>query len=308
MTEMWLVPVALRILICNTLYPWFFKAKILNTVKGNDVAFVRFFTFHYFFAALLGFLTALWLGQTKPDKLLVVIMIIGAANGYAAYCQWKVDQYSLAFAGLTFFMDDVIAMTLGYTVLNETKYLNPGMITGLSFCAVAITLVVYRKYQKGAGDEHGVTPKLLFYVLAYTTIWGFAKFSIRYFTLSDPSIIGKWVFGWYGGAFIVAMIIFFFSEFLSNKTRDVKPIPLPQMTWKSAVAGAVIFSGVFLAFWAFTTAPITVVNPIFFTAQMVPRMLIGLYIFKEIKQFDSLEKSYMALSIIGAAIIALSYK
>lgn len=307
MTEMWLVPVVLRILICNTLYSWFFKAKILNTVKGNDVAFVRFFTFHYLFAAILGLFTALWLGQTGLDKLLLVIITIGAANGYAAYCQWKVDQYSLAFAGLSFFMDDVIAMTLGYTVLNETKYLNSGMITGLSFCVIALALILYRKYQKGSGGEHAVTPKLLFYVLAYTIIWGFAKFFVRYFALENVSI-GKWVLGWYGGAFIVAITIFFFSEFSSNNKRDVKPIPLPQMTWKSAIAGAAMFSGAFLAFWAFRTAPITVVNPIFFTAQMIPRMLIGLYVFKEIKQFDGIEKGYMALSVAGAAIIALSYK
>ncbi|QQG46231.1 MAG: hypothetical protein HYY55_00065 [Candidatus Niyogibacteria bacterium] len=320
MAGMWLVPVIIRILIGNIFYPWFGKAKLIHTDK---ISFNNRFTLHYFFAAAFGSVAALFLGQLVFDKTLLFITSIGAANGYAAYCQWKADQHSLSFVSITLFMDDVIAITLGYIVLNESKYLNFGMGAGLFLCVVTIIGLGFSNYRKQKIGEEHVAPKLFIYVAVYTVIWGFATFSMRYFALSDISV-GKFVFGWYGGAFLMALAIFCITKIKSifpkkdneNKdnekkndemNRELSPLPIRTTLWMTAVAGGSIFSSIFLSYWALQLAPLTVVKPIFFVSQMLGRMILGLFMFDEYKQYRGIEKILVLLAVIGAITIALSF-
>ena len=317
MTEIWFVPVILRIVIIYTVYPWFRKAKLIHT---SEVSFIVMFALHYFFAALLGSATALLLGQLNFDKTTMFIMAIGAANGFGAYCQWRADQYSMSFGALAGFMDDVIAVSLGYFILNESQYLNIGITNGLIICAIAVGgLAICNYYKKKTGKEH-LGSRFFGYVLGYTVIWGFATFLMRYLAISDVPI-GKFVFGWYGGASLTAFAIFCISKLKSaikaKKKRDekdgmdkeIEPVSVFQTLWMTATAGAMIFVNIFLSYWAFKLAPIVVLKPVGFVSAMVPPMLVGLFLFNEKSQYESLiEKSLILLAVIGAVFIAFSFR
>ena len=310
MTEIWIVPVLMRVFCVHLIYPWFLKSKIIHT---DRISFVNRFLLHYFFAAILGVVTALWLSQLSFDKTTTIILGIGAANGYAAYCQWKTDQINQSLAAIYRFVDDVIAMTLGYWVLNEIQHISMNMIIGLAICSIAVISLPVVNYFK-RGDRSTAIPVRFFgYILIQTVIWGFAKFLMKYFAINSVPI-GTWVFGWYGGAFLMAVIIFCVTRLRTNSSekkdevnKETEPVSALQTTWMSAVAGTFVFAGVFLGYWALSIAPLTVVNPIFFAASIVGPAVIGLFLFDESKKYIRLEKFLIFAAIFGAIFFALSF-
>jgi len=310
MTEIWFVPVVIRVLCVHAVYPWFLKSKIIHT---DHLSFVNRFTLHYFFAAIFGLITALWLGQLGFDKTTLFIIGIGAANGYAAYCQWKADQINLSLAAIYRFTDDVIAMTLGYWILNEIQHLNSSMIFGLVLCSTAVISFPIVNHFKQENRAKIIPAKFFGYVFAQTAIWGFAKFFMKYFAINNVPI-GSWVFGWYGGAFLMALVIFCVSRTKKRSpekdnamNKETEPTTLVQTTLMSAAAGTFIFAGVFLGYWALKLAPLTVVNPIFFAASITGPAVVGLFMFGEGKKYGRLEKFLILQTISGAMFFALSF-
>ena len=310
MTEVWFVPVIIRVLCVHMVYPWFLKSKIIHT---DHVSFVNRFTLHYFFAAVFGLTTALWLDQLGLDKTTMLIMGIGAANGYAAYCQWKADQISVSLGAVYRFTDDIIAMPLGYIVLNEIEHLSVSMVLGLTLCSTAvIALPIIKHSRQGAGGKI-IPAKFYGYVLVQTVIWGLAKFLMKYFAINNVPI-GSWVFGWYGGAFLMTLAIFCVNRIKrrspekgNEMNKETEPVPLIQTIWMTAAAGAIIFAGVFLGYWALQLAPLTVVNPIFFAASIVGPVLVGLLLFQEGEQYRVSEKILVLQATFGAIFFALSF-
>lgn len=277
----------------------------------------------------------------------IIIFLIGIFNGYGAYCQWRTDQFALSTGALFAFMDDFIAITLGYAILHEAKFLNAGLGVGLALCvSTAILFAVYNYYQKKSGKEH--LPFAFFrYVLSYTIIRGFATFLMRYFALEKISI-GTFVFGWYGGAFTTALMILLLysigiikdtTEKNDKKTNEtyaflhVVAIKLERIVKKwgliykqptyqqilnflltfrmigmTFLAGTLIFLNIVCTYWAFSLAPLTVVKPLFFVSLMIMPALVGFLFFNEYDRFEGFQKMFFIQAVIGGIIIALSFQ
>jgi len=309
--NLWFIPVIIRVLVIDTFAPWLRKAKIINT--GN-VSFRKRFALHYFFAFMLALGAAIITQSNIITVPTAFIFLIGIFNGYGAFCQWRADQFALSTGALFAFMDDFIAITLGYAILHEAKFLNVGLGIGLALCvSAAILFAIYNYYQKKGGKGH--LPWAFFQnVLSYTIIWGFATFLMRYFALEKVSI-GTFVFGWYGGAFTIAVIILLLYTlgFIKDKEKEgEKTIEEPVLSRKAVIgmtllAGALIFLNIVCTYWAFSLAPLTVIKPLFFVSVMVMPTIVGLMFFKEKERWKGFQKMFFLQAVIGGIIIALSF-
>ncbi|MDP2676852.1 MAG: hypothetical protein Q8O83_04170 [bacterium] len=310
--SLWFIPVIIRVVIIDTFGPWLRKAKIINT---NNVSFRKRFALHYFFAFMLALGAATITQSSIVSLTTMIIFLVGIFNGYGAFCQWRADQFALSTGALFAFTDDFIAMTLGYMILHEAKFLNPGLGAGLALCiSAAILFAVYNYYQKKNKKEH--LPFAFFRnVLSYTIIWGFATFLMRYFALEKISI-GTFVFGWYGGAFFTAIVIFSLYAFgiIRDKEEGQKrnANEHPVLSRKKTIgmtflAGALIFLNIVCTYWAFSLAPLTVIKPLFFVSLMVMPALVGLIYFKEYDRFKGFQKMFFLQAVAGGVLIALSF-
>lgn len=310
--SLWFIPVIIRVLIIDTFGPWLRKAKIINT--GN-VSFRKRFVLHYFFAFMLALGAAIITQSNIISLTTIIIFCIGIFNGYGAFCQWRADQFALSIGALFAFTDDFIAITLGYAILHEGKFLNAGLGAGLALCISAgILFAVYNYYQKKNEKEY--LPLAFFRnVLSYTIIWGFATFLMRYFALEKISI-GTFVFGWYGGAFFTATIIFslyalgIIRDKEENKKRNTAEQPVlsdKAVIGMTFLAGTLIFLNIVCTYWAFSLAPLTVVKPLFFVSLMVMPALVGLFIFHEKERFKGFAKMFLLQAVAGGILIALGF-
>lgn len=303
----WYIPIVLYIVLIHTFYPWFRKKYLIGATEIN---FTTKFTLHYFFAVLYAWIIILLFGEIQLDRVTFIIFCVGAANGFAAYCQWRADQISMSLGALFGFMDDVIAIGLGFIVLNETQYLSSGISVGLALCASATALLGINNYfKKKQGGKH-VAPILFLYILGYTCIWGIATFLMRYWAVSNVPIT-KFVAAWYGGAFSMALIIFVVNKFwFKNKDagEENKKTPSTKKTLAlTSTAGAFIVGAIFLSYWAYQLAPLTVAKPILFASGLVPPMLVGMFLFNEKSQYQGIEKVFLIQAIVGALFVAFSF-
>jgi len=304
MTMAWYVPVLLYIVLIHTIYPWFRKAKLIH---AKDIPFTTLFVLHYMFAALYAWIAVVLFGSIKFNTLTWFIIGVGAANGFASYCHWRADQISVSLGAIFGFMDDVIAISLGFIILNETKYLGTGISVGLALCAsTTVLLAISNYYKKKTGEKH-IAPRFFLYVLAYTGIWGIATFLMKYWAVGEVPIT-TFAVSWYSGAFTMALVIFIINKLRElDAERENAVIPIKKTLAMTSVAGAFICGAIFLGYWAYQLAPLTVVKPILFVAGLVPPMLVGIFLFKEKSQYKGIENILLAQAVVGALFLAFSF-
>ena len=229
---------------------------------------------------------------------------IGFFNSFGAYCHWQAIKISLSKTSLFTQTDDIIGMSLGYWLLNETKYLNTGLIFGIILCLGAASLLI-------SGESN---IRLIKYVAIYSIIWGIATFLERYFAITGISF-SEFLVGWYGGTLVgISCILFFLKE-------EGLAIKVPKKEILSVgILAIAIWLSMFLGYWAAKLAPITVFQPIFMVSEAVLPTLIGLMVFKEIKSLRvktfifhdrnytfPLEKFAFLLGFAGIIAISASY-
>lgn len=129
---------------------------------------------------------------------------------------------------------------------------------------------------------------------------------MRYFAIENVDM-GSFVFGWYGGSFIAASIVFFFKK--EKSLRDEISAMAQKGDWGVALLSSIfIGSGILLAYWAYTFAPLAVVKPIFFASAMLLPALVGLFVFQEGSKLNKKEKLSFVLATIGIIVIAISFR
>ena len=235
------------------------------------------------------------------------MIAVGAANGFAAYCSWRAEQISVSLSAIFGFMDDVIAVSLGCIILNETKYLGTGISIGLALCASTTVLLAISNYCKKKTGEKHIAPRFFLYVFGYTVIWGIATFLTKYWAIEDVPIT-TFAVSWYSGAFMMTLVIFIINK-LRGLDAEIEnaAIPIKKTLAMTSVAGAFICGAIFLLYWALQLAPLTVVKPILFVAGLVPPMLVGIFLFKEKSQYKGAENAMLAQAVIGALFLAFSF-
>jgi len=236
-------------------------------------------------------LYALIFGFTFKSELWMVAGI-GFFNSLGAYCQWQAVKMSLSKTSLFTQADDIIGISLGYLFLNETRFLNSGLILGIIICLGAASLLI--------SSESNI--RLMKYVGTYSVIWGLATFLMRYFALSGIPFC-EFLASWYAGTLIgISCILFFFKEEgLTIKAQK------KEIMGVGVLAIAIWFS-MLLGYWAAKLAPITVYQPIFMVSEAVLPTLIGFIIFKEAKSLSVKEKFAFLLGLTGITAIAISFR
>ena len=156
------------------------------------------------------------------------------------------------------------------------------------------------------GDRKTLPRSFFVSVALFTVLWGIANFAMRYFALESVDF-GSFVFGWYGGSFGAALLVFF----LKKATRVIEEITrlLEKDIWHAAlISSAFAVSGILLSYWAFALAPLLVVKPMFyFSATLLPALL-GLFFFKEKEDLNQKDKIAFAIALLGIVLIATGFR
>lgn len=308
----WYIPVALAIITVYIWYPWYRK-KYLVADDGNLEG--RFFL-QYLFAASIGFLLAKFAGEIVWDRNLLLITLLGVANGFAVLCQWRATAISLSKLSILDILDDGLAITLGFIILKENRLLNSGTVLGLALAFTTALLLAWndwRRDSKNVGinqQSRSGDRKIYFYIMIFSIVWGFYGFSKRHFALEGVSIT-NFLFGWYGGSFITATAIFLFVKVFSRRTGTVwtvfKNTADKRTVLFSLGSSAFIMAGIFFSYWSSQLAPLFVTEPYVLLAEMIFPTLTGLWIFNERKDMTKREWSLFVLGALAAVLIALNY-
>src|SRR3989338_1063569 len=176
----WLIPIVLRILLINAIYPVLLKGKIIT----KDI--IQRFFLQYLFCSLISLACAVYLGQFVLGTTMFLLIGIGILNGVSAYADWRATEINLSSMSLFSFLDDVIAISLGFLILKETEFLNRQIGLGLLLCVLAIVLLSvgnYMKKHREGGSNTALPLKFFVYVFIFTSIWGVNAFFIRWFAL-----------------------------------------------------------------------------------------------------------------------------
>jgi drug/metabolite transporter (DMT)-like permease len=295
----WQIIVFSRVITAHIFLPF-----LLKRLTGLNLSLKRLVWWQFLFCFAFSLIYALIFGFTLKHQLLMVAGI-GFFNSLGAYCQWQAVKMSLSKTSLFTQADDIIGMSLGYWLLNETKYLTKGLVSGIVLCFGAAGLLI-------SGESN---IRLIKYVGIYSVIWGVASFLERYFAITGISF-SEFLVSWYGGTLIgISCILFFFKE----EGLTIK-VPKKEIMGVGVLA-IVIWLSMYLGYWAAKLAPITVYQPIFLVSEAVLPTLIGLLIFKEIKTLRvktfifhgrsyafPIEKFAFLLGLAGITAIAISFR
>ena len=304
----WQVVLVIYLLVARIIVPVFNKRIASDPYKPRNLLM------QYFLAAILAISVAGFFGDFKIRWELGAVVLIGVFNAFACYAYWQAIDISLSKTSLFTQGDDLITLGLGFLILGEAKFLTLGLGIGILLCFGAVMLFAYNKWRLAKEDHNNkVTNRdykkkslhLSVWIAIYSIIWGGAVFSMRYFALRGVPVF-DYVGAWYIGAFFGAQIIYWVSEFRRDKKEKVPSYTAANFKVVARVV-VCIYASIVLNVWLRNLAPIAKIQPIDQVAEMIFPMVIGLYVFKEIKQVDWLSGVAMLIGIVGGLLIAFSY-
>lgn len=314
----WIAPVLIWIVIGKGFQPWLTK-KIVKTgeeLNKQGFAGTTFLCFTNFAVCVIYTLPlALLAGKLSWNGAELAVVAVGFLNAMANLAYWKGMAISLSRISLYLILDDIIAMGLAYLILNEARFLNNGISAGVTICFLsAIFFSLYRKrkaeIKAGASDckpsNEKLTPtsefKFAVYVLIFSVTWGMAMFSMNYFPQVKQVNTLAFIACWYIGSTIGASLLFILDKRLRPKLKTIN-----AKTWKRVALVSICMPiSNASSVWAYSLGHQIIIQPIFLVSEMTVPVLIGLYLFGEIKDFDWLEKTLFILGVLGVLIIAFS--
>lgn len=128
------ISILLHVVFIDLAYPWFLKGRVI------DQNLLRRYFLQYIFAACFGVGVALLVNQLNLAPVTLLVLMVGIMNGFATYNYFRAATMNLSALSVFGFMDDVIAISLGYFVLNERAFFNSGLKVGLVLSGVAAIL------------------------------------------------------------------------------------------------------------------------------------------------------------------------
>lgn len=298
MTLPWYILLPLHLFIAFGFCRWLMKS-IQHQPSRVKKLFLQFL-----FCALIANIFAFSLGTREINRTAFLIVGLGFLNGYAAFCQWQAIKISLSKQSVFTFGDDIVAMLLGYSILNEKSYLTSNLLFGIILCLGAAILFAVHAQRKDQDGKKGFAVAAFFsYVLVYSVIWGVTDFFRRYFSISHVPAI-EFVANWYVGATLMALVILLFVSRIDQEENR-------PFTIKTGMSVLPLSIGILLAFmtgyWSLSVTPLIVFQPIVLVAEMVIPTAIGLYVFHEHQKLDRQEKIYFLLGLSGGIIVAFNF-
>lgn len=290
----WYVPVFLSLVIGDGLQQIFIKK-----VAGQHSKTTRFIIM-YAISALLAAILGLATGNVRLDFAALVIIGIGFFNALATYAHWVAVDISLSKASIYLILDNLLAMALSYIILSEGRFLTLWLSIGIALSLISAIFFPIWKKINGGKTKSGVQKeiKLLICVFIFSIVWGGAIFSMRYFGVQGFAPL-RFVWSWYLGSFIGSAVIFLLNRGPKNwiGLKDIGQITILSVCMLASLG---------TYYWAVMLSPQVAVQPIFMTMEMILPTILGLYMFKEIKELDGVEKSILVVGGIGAIIISMN--
>jgi len=192
--------------------------------------------------------------------------------------------------------DDLIAIILGYSFLNELSILTPVLTTGIVISVVSVIVFSF------SNKDGYPLKKLLWWVLGYSFIWGLAAFSWRVFALKQVALL-SYTAAWYSGSWLGSL---FTRYFIMGSKEAGQPLTQNQLLQVLFLAICVWTSGMLL-YWMRQILPITKIQPIQMIAEMSIPALLGLGYFGERKKLSRFEIRIIIIGIIGAVLVAMNF-
>lgn len=293
-----LIAILSGILTTNVIFP--ILVKKVAVLPGR----VRNLLLQYSFAAIFAWLAA-YIGhrvigtnfEWRTQMLFVGAM--GIANGFACYMQWKAIAINLALTSISTWLDDVIALMLALMILKEFHFVDAWIAAGILLALGSCILFATQKESLDSIGSDSVF-KIYKYILLYSVIWGGAAFSMRYFSLKENMSVWDFLPSWYSGSLIGALFVYYFAD--PSERGNLSE--LPEAAKKVAMLTLSVVSSLAAGYWARSLVPLVYAQPIFQVSEMVFPTLIGLFIFREKKNFTRLGWLLMFCGLIGGLIIA----
>lgn len=269
--------------------------KKIGSVEGSRT---RKLVWQFAFTALFSLLLIPFVGLPELGWAALAIALLGIFNAFGCYCHWRAYDISMSRTAMLTNLDDLIAMSLGYLVLNEIRELNPLLATGVLVSVISTLVFSRSRYIKNGQTS----PSLLGWVIGYSLVWGIALFSMRYFSLKDVSMFAFAIF-WYAGSWLGALIVRFFVM----RSREAgNPLDFTQLK-KVFFLAILVWTSLLFNYWLRMLVPITVIQPIQLVAEMSIPAALGLFWFHEIKSMNRKEKLSIGFGLAGLLLVVIAY-
>lgn len=277
---------------------------VIKKIVGKNRRTERFL-WQFIFTFIIAGAWALVSGGTVISKAFWNVVLIGLLAGGGTFFSWKAIHISQSRNAIFTFWDDIIAMSLSFFVLHEGHFITLPIGIGIAISFVALFgFIWYGRLQKDMKGELKPVPFVFYtYVGIYSIAWGLAAFGQRYWSYYDMPV-PTFLLGWYTGTLIVAILLFLIYKDTSENQKSVAPLGLKGIAEMFVLAVFILVS-LGLASVSYRL-PQTVVQPIYFVAEMIIPALIGLFIFHERKQFATIEWFFFGLGAVGAFVVVLN--
>lgn len=264
-----------------------------------------FWQFAFAFAIAVSFAVAT--GGVQTNQMFWVFTLLGAVATAGTFYWWKATAMSQSRNALFTFWDDLIAMGLAYVILHEGQFITPPVALGIAISFLSVGLFIRHGYKKSKQKEtaHETLPLRFYgYIAFYSVVWGVAYFGQRFWSHADLPI-STFALTWYTGGLITATLVYLFYKDKAVDQQNAAAIG-PKGIIACFTLAVALYASMCLSIAAYK-APQVVVQPIFFVSEMILPALIGLFIFRERKNFDRVEWLYFVIGVAGALMVGLSF-
>lgn len=229
---------------------------------------------------------------------LFFVLLLGLINSLAVFCNFRAVNASLSKTSALLPLTSVIAIIFGLIFLGKTEFLNIKLSIGALFAFFSAGLLLFGQQR---GNKELTGKKFFRWIIGLSFIGGTVSFCMRYFALNGIGS-AEFIFFWYFGSFLGSALLLI----PARKSENFNKLNLKSHITVLLLA-LFIWLALILSYSASKLAPLTVTEPIFLIGQVFAPVIIGLFIFKEVKKISILETVAMIIGVIGGIIIASNY-
>lgn len=238
-----------------------------------------------------------YLVALKQDDNHYDLLVVGALNGFGAFCMWRAFQISVSKTSVLMIADDIVAIALGVLFLGESDFLTLKVTLGILIVVIASVIQGINKPEKNSSSGGWA---LIAWASGFAIPWGIVDFYFRYSNINGihPSVFTLW---YYAGSVTIFAVVALFSQ------RSRQKISKPRKSAYTLIFAVAIINVLTLAldYHAFELAPIALVQPWLQIGGIVMPTLVGLLWFKEIEKFTRRDSIIILLGLLGGMLISL---
>ena len=161
-------------------------AILLKIVSGKDQRQVRLVT-QYVWSVIIVSLSSLYFGLPAVTTSSLLLLVLGALNGLAAYCTWRAMALSQSKNAALSQSSGILALPIAWVLLDEHHLLVQRLVLGgvlLGTVSWALFLAAERRQGMMAPiGQRAKTSRLLPWVAVYSLIWAVTAVAMRAYSL-----------------------------------------------------------------------------------------------------------------------------